>query len=126
MVLVKENHVRAVGGPDALISRIAAARRGYAGFVEVEVDSVAFLKKLLGAPVERVMLDNFEPGEVDEALRLIGEYSATHPGYRLEVEVSGGVTIANVGAYAKEGVDFISVGALTHSAPALPLSLEVG
>jgi nicotinate-nucleotide pyrophosphorylase (carboxylating) len=125
MVLVKENHVRAVGGPEALIARLEEKESPEGMFVEVEVDSVGFLRKLLGAPVDRVMLDNFTPKRVREALRIIDNFKRTHSGAEVEVEVSGGLTLDNVDAYALDGVDFISVGALTHSAPALPMSLEV-
>lgn len=125
MVLVKENHVRAIGGPDVLIARLENAGSAPGRFVEVEVDSLEFLQKLLGAPIDRVMLDNFTPAQVDKALAVIDAFKRAHPGSRLEVEVSGGVTLDNVAAYALGGVDYISVGALTHSAPALAMSLEV-
>jgi nicotinate-nucleotide pyrophosphorylase (carboxylating) len=125
MVLVKENHVRAIGGPDKLLERIEEMRSEEPGFVEVEVDSIELLRKMLGAPIDRVMLDNFSPAQIDSALRLVADFRRENPEARLEVEVSGGVTIRNVAQYAKNGVDFISVGALTHSAPALPMSLEV-
>jgi nicotinate-nucleotide pyrophosphorylase (carboxylating) len=125
MVLVKENHVRAMGGPDALIARIESMRDKKKGFVEVEVDSLEFLDKILDAPIDRVMLDNFTPAQVDTAIRNIAEFRKQNPDVKLEVEVSGGVTCKNVAQYSKNGVDFISVGALTHSAPALSMSLEV-
>jgi nicotinate-nucleotide pyrophosphorylase (carboxylating) len=125
MILVKDNHVRAVGGREALLDTIARAER--APFVEVEVDSIEFLRLLLESPalpkIDRVMLDNFMPARVTEALRLIATQRAR--GVRIEVEVSGGVTLETVRAYAQPGVDFISVGALTHSAVAAPMSLEL-
>ena len=121
MVLIKENHIRALGGSEALVSHLT--RQGRAGaFVEVEVDSLEFLIAVLGTPVDRVMLDNFTPEAVAEALRHI---ESVRRDARIEVEVSGGVTLGNVADYAIEGVDYISVGALTHSAPAVDLSLEV-
>jgi nicotinate-nucleotide pyrophosphorylase (carboxylating) len=125
MVLVKENHIRAIGGADALIERLNESREGGGSFVEVEVDSVDFLRKLLGSPVDRVMLDNFTPKRVLEALRVVSRFKRSHPDLTLEVEVSGGVTLDNISQYALEGVDYISVGAITHSAPALTLSVEV-
>jgi len=128
MVLVKENHVRILGGPAQLIARIESARAGEGiadQFIEVEVDSLDFLRKLLGAPVDRVMLDNFSPEQVKEALEVVAGFKRSHPDLRLEIEVSGGITLDNIADYAQEGVDFISVGALTHSAAAFPLSLEV-
>jgi nicotinate-nucleotide pyrophosphorylase (carboxylating) len=124
MVLVKDNHVRALGGPQALIDIIV--RRGdEAGFVEVEVDSMQFLELLLGVHVDRIMLDNFTPGQVGDALELVRSVGAVRSGLRAEIEVSGGITLENVRDYARPGVDFISVGALTHSAPAAPMSLSV-
>ncbi len=125
MILVKDNHVRAVGGRSALIDRIAQAAR--APFVEVEVDSMEFLRELLASPaagkIDRVMLDNFTPGRIAEAVRAIASYRSR--GSALEVEVSGGITLETIAAFAQPGVDFISVGALTHSATAASMSLEL-
>jgi len=123
MVLVKDNHVRALGGRDALFRVLDSVPR--APFVEVEVDSIPFLRALLERRVDRVMLDNFSPGEVAQAVRLVQEFRRAHPESRIELEVSGGVTLETVRSFALPGVDFISVGALTHSAPAAPMSLEV-
>ena len=123
MILVKDNHVRAVGGRAALLDRIASKPR--ATFLELEVDSLEFLRALLERRVDRVMLDNFSPGEVAQAVRLVQEFRRAHPESRIELEVSGGVTLETVRSFALPGVDFISVGALTHSAPAAPMSLEV-
>jgi nicotinate-nucleotide pyrophosphorylase (carboxylating) len=123
MVLVKENHIRAVGGIDSLIGRLQKHPSPVA--VEVEVDSLLFLDTILGAPVDRVMLDNFSSQEVQEAIKRIGAYRDANPGFSLEVEVSGGITIENIRHYAIPGVDYISIGALTHSAPGLDMSLEV-
>ena len=130
MVLVKENHIRSLGGPTALIRYLKSGRGGDGGekaepFVEVEVDSLEFLKGLLGAPVNRVMLDNFTPEQVKEGLELVSKFKQKNPDKAIEIEISGGITLDNVAEYALPGVDFISVGALTHSAPAVPLSLEV-
>jgi nicotinate-nucleotide pyrophosphorylase (carboxylating) len=126
MVLVKENHIRALGGPRALIERLRDSHRsGERPFVEVEVDSIEFLEQVLGAPIDRVMLDNFSPDGVRDAVERINRFRRSNPGARLEVEVSGGITLETIDAYCQPGVDFVSVGALTHSAPAVPLSLEV-
>jgi nicotinate-nucleotide pyrophosphorylase (carboxylating) len=123
MVMVKDNHVRALGGAGALLDRIARATDR--GFIEVEVDSIDLLEKVIPARVDRVMLDNFTPARVAEAMEVVRAFRAAHAGRRLEVEVSGGITLENVRDYAQPGVDFISVGALTHSAPAAPMSLDV-
>jgi nicotinate-nucleotide pyrophosphorylase (carboxylating) len=123
MILIKENHIRGVGGIEALLKRLH--RNEAAVPIEVEVDSLEFLKAILGASFDRVMLDNFTPAQVKKAVRSIELYKTKHPGYSLEVEVSGGIHLQNIAQYAISGVDFISIGALTHSAPALDMSLEV-
>lgn len=123
MILVKENHVRAMGGPEAL--RDFLAERAPGRTIEVEVDSIDFLKQLLGSPIDRFMLDNFEPREVGRAVRAIRSYTERHPDWSPTIEASGGITLDNVTEYASQGVDEVSIGALTHSAPALDFSLEV-
>ena len=123
MVLVKENHLRTVGGVGAL--RNLLERKPAPADVEVEVDSIDSLRELLGAPVDRVMLDNFSPSEVAEAVEVITGYRRLHPEFSPAVEVSGGVDLGNVRDYAIPGVDYVSIGALTHSPPALDMSLEV-
>jgi nicotinate-nucleotide pyrophosphorylase (carboxylating) len=112
-VLVKDNHVAAAGGVGPAIRR---ARRGGLA-VEVEVETLADLETALGEGAEAVLLDNMSPAQVAEAVRLASG--------RTVLEVSGGVTLASIAAYAATGVDRISVGALTHSAPALDVSMEV-
>ena len=124
MVLIKENHIHALGGESALVSRLEQEGAGRS-FVEVEVDSLPFLSRLLGAPINRVMLDNFKPAELRAAIDMIAEYGDRHPHFSLETEVSGGITLETVRDFALPGVDFISVGALTHSARSVDLSLEV-
>ncbi len=123
MILVKENHIRAVGGMEALLQLLHREKHSIG--IEVEVDSLGFLQEILGAPIQRVMLDNFRPGEVEEAIRTIGAFKNNHPGFAVEVEVSGGIHLLNISQYAIPGVDFISIGALTHSAPALDMTIEV-
>jgi len=123
MVLVKDNHVRALGGTDGLLAALSR-HADNAPFVEVEVDSIDLLRAVITRRVDRIMLDNFTPEAVALALRVVRERDAD-PGRRIEIEVSGGITLENVRAYAQPGVDFISVGAITHSAPAAPVSLTV-
>jgi nicotinate-nucleotide pyrophosphorylase (carboxylating) len=112
-VLVKDNHVAAAGGTAAAI-RLA---RDSGLPVEVEVESLDELEVALALRAETVLLDNMSPAQVAEAVRRTAG--------RAVLEVSGGVTLASVAAYAATGVDRISVGALTHSAPALDVSMEV-
>lgn len=123
MILVKENHLRILGGLEELAKVLQD--RELAIPVEVELDSPDLIPALAEIRPERIMLDNLTPSEVKRALVLIGEMRKRDPAFHPEVEVSGGVNPENVAEYALVGVDFISVGALTHSAPALDFSLEV-
>jgi len=123
MILIKDNHILAAGGIESLLRRIKTARASVA--VELEVDSLDCFEQVLGAPIDRVMLDNFTPDQVRQAVERIRDYAANNPGYKLEVEVSGGINLDTIRAYSVDGVDFISVGALTHSAPGLDMSIEV-
>ncbi len=118
MVLIKENHIVCAGGIPQAVRRVREANR--AGLkVEVETTDLDEVRQALKGGVDRIMLDNMSASEVREAVQLIREREP-----RPEIEASGGVTLANVRALAEAGVDLISVGALTHSAPALDLSLE--
>ncbi|HXM55101.1 MAG TPA: carboxylating nicotinate-nucleotide diphosphorylase [Candidatus Dormibacteraeota bacterium] len=112
-VLIKDNHVAAAGGTAAAI-RLA---RGSGLPVEVEVETLDELDVALAERAELVLLDNMPPGQVAEAVRRTAG--------RAVLEVSGGVTLDTIADYAATGVDRISVGALTHSAPALDVSMEV-
>ena len=111
-VLLKENHLRIAGG---IASAVAAARNGRP--VEVEAETLAEVAEALEAGAERILLDNMTPEQVRAAVELAGG--------RAELEASGGVSLATVRAYAETGVDFVSVGALTHSARSLHVSLEL-
>jgi nicotinate-nucleotide pyrophosphorylase (carboxylating) len=115
-VLIKDNHVAAAG---SIGRAVAAARRAapHVARVEVEAGSLVQVRAGLRAGADVILLDNLSPARVAEAVRLIAG--------RALVEVSGGITLANIRDYALPGVDVISVGALTHSAPAADLSLEV-
>ena len=126
MVLVKENHIKAAGGLlpaiKAALTSAATARPRLA--VEVEVQSVKDAALAAGLTVDRVMLDNMPVEEMRKAVSRIRDIS-TESGKFVAVEASGNVTLDNVHAIAETGVDFISVGALTHSAPAFDFSLLV-
>jgi nicotinate-nucleotide pyrophosphorylase (carboxylating) len=115
-ILIKDNHVRACGGVAAAVS--AARRRGPQGLrVEVECTTLDEVQAACDAGAEIILLDNMAPELLARAVRLIGG--------RTRTEASGGVTLANLPQIAATGVDAISLGMLTHSAPALDLSLEV-
>ncbi|MGS0675980.1 carboxylating nicotinate-nucleotide diphosphorylase [Shewanella sp. 30m-9] len=119
--LIKENHIMACG---SIAKAIAAARALRADKpVEVEVESIDELKQALDAQSDIVMLDNFDITMMIEAVELNNSYKARGLGVKLEV--SGDVTIDTIANFAKTGVDFISVGALTKHVRALDLSLRL-
>ena len=111
-ILVKENHLRIAGGITAAVAML----NGSVG-VEVEAETLAQVQEALDAGVGRILLDNMSPEQVAEAVTLTAG--------RAELEASGGISLATVRGYAETGVDFISVGALTHGARSLHVSLEV-
>lgn len=111
-ILVKENHLRIAGG----IAAAVAALNGSAG-VEVEAETLGQVQEAIDAGVGRILLDNMSPEQVAQAVTLTAG--------RAELEASGGISLATVRGYAETGVDFISVGALTHGARSLHVSLEV-
>ncbi len=113
MVLIKENHHAMAGGVGAAV-RAARAHAPELPLV-VEVRDLAEVREALEAGAPRLLLDNMGPAALREALALVGG--------RAETEASGGVSLASVREIAETGLDFISVGALTHSAPNLDLSL---
>ena len=115
-VLIKENHIALAGGLGEAVRRARDAHPDHA--VEVECRSAAELAEALDAGAERLLLDNMSVTEVRAAVK---RRDAEGPAVGLEA--SGGITLENVAEIAATGVDFISVGALTHSAPALDLSM---
>ena len=114
-VLVKDNHVRLAGSVRQATLRAAAGARGLT--VEVEVERLDQIEDALGAGAQMVLLDNFTPEDVAAAVAAIGG--------RVPIEVSGGVRLETVRQFAEAGPDYIAVGALTHSAPAVDISLEI-
>lgn len=119
MIMLKDNHIDYAGGIPAAMARVRAYQNAHQTQLDVEVEVRNFeeLEAVLGETgVTRVMLDNFSPPDVKEAVKRVGK--------RLETEASGGITLADVRQYAEAGVDFISMGALTHSVKSLDLSLK--
>jgi nicotinate-nucleotide pyrophosphorylase (carboxylating) len=114
-VLVKDNHIAAAGGLANALQKLRA-RVGHLVKIEVEVDMLDQLEEALHFPIDAVLLDNMDAETLQRAVALVKG--------RVVTEASGGVTLENVGAIAKTGVDLISVGALTHSARSLDSSLE--
>ena len=119
-VLIKDNHVAAAGGIAAALGAVRSA--GVRVPVQIEVDSLDQLSEALEFGIDAVLLDNMPPGTVADAVRLI---RAQAKGAHCWIEASGGITLTNVRRYAEAGVDTISVGALTHSAPAVDLALDL-
>ena len=115
-VLIKDNHIKAAGG---IAEAVWKARQsvGEDFSIEVETKTMEQVKEAVSCGADVIMLDNMDIREIREAVRLIAR--------RALVEASGGVTLENVGEIARSGVDFISVGALTHSAPCLDISFDV-
>jgi nicotinate-nucleotide pyrophosphorylase (carboxylating) len=116
MVLIKDNHIAAAGGITQAVERVRQRdQQGLA--VEVEVKSLAELEEALTLNVDRIMLDNMSLDEMRQAVEIIAG--------QVPLEASGNVTLENVADVAATGVDYISVGALTHSVKALDISLEI-
>jgi nicotinate-nucleotide pyrophosphorylase (carboxylating) len=116
-ILIKDNHVAVAGGVRPALEKARAAI-GHLVKVEIEVDSLAQLKEVLDSgKADAVLLDNMDVKTLAEAVKLVHG--------KLTTEASGGVTLETVGAIAATGVDLISSGALTHSAPALDVALDI-
>ncbi len=112
-ILIKNNHIAAAGGVGAAIERARAAGKP----VELEVRDEAELEEALSCGADHLLLDNFSVQQVRQAVARIDG--------RARIEVSGGITLENVRAYAETGANFVSAGAITHSAPAVDLSFRL-
>lgn len=117
MALVKDNHFKLMRDPAAAVRAAKKARPGLV--IEVECETLAQVRKMTGSGADIIMLDNMTDAELRRAIKFIR-------GLRrgIKIEISGGVTLANARRYARMGADRISVGALTHSAPAMDISME--
>ena len=113
-VLIKDNHVAVCGGVAEAVRRAKAANTGLQ--VQVEVDRINQIEPALGAGAERLLLDNMPPAVLREAVALVAG--------RVPLEASGGVTLETIRAIAETGVDFISVGRITQSAPSVDIGLD--
>ena len=114
-VLIKDNHIRLAGGVTAALERMRAARPDLA--VEIEAQSLEEVDEAVAGGADIILVDNLPLDQIHESVRRIGG--------RAKVEISGGVTLERIPALAATGADFVSVGALTHSAPAADISLEI-
>src|SRR5262245_27114148 len=120
-VLIKENHIRAAGSLTEAVKRARAPQNGLPIIVEARTEAEA--EEAAALDVDRVLLDNFNPPGVARVVKRLAALRHGKKGPGPAIEVSGGVRLANVREFALPGVASISVGALTHSAPALDLSL---
>ncbi|HET6144080.1 MAG TPA: carboxylating nicotinate-nucleotide diphosphorylase [Candidatus Acidoferrales bacterium] len=120
-VLIKENHIRLAGGVSAALVAAQAAK-GKVAWLEIEVTNLNELHDAIAHNPDVIMLDNMTPVLACQAVEEVRRHNGPH---RIRTEASGGITLANVRKFAEAGVDWISVGALTHSAPAVDLSFEI-
>jgi nicotinate-nucleotide pyrophosphorylase (carboxylating) len=116
-ILIKENHIAAAGGIAQAIERARAAAPGLAGTLEVEVRNPEEIDEALAAGAPRLLLDNMDEAQLRAAVAQVAG--------RAELEASGGVSLKTLRKLAETGIEWVSMGALTHSAPALDLSLIV-
>jgi nicotinate-nucleotide pyrophosphorylase (carboxylating) len=117
MLLIKDNHIDAAGSISDAVVAAQSHSKAASLFIEVEVKNEAELLEAMSMAVDRIMLDNMTVQEIRRAVQLVSG--------RVPLEASGNVSLETVRAIAETGVDFISVGALTHSAPVLDLSMRV-
>jgi nicotinate-nucleotide pyrophosphorylase (carboxylating) len=123
-ILIKDNHIRAAGSLAEAVKRVKA-RVHHLLRIEVEAHSLDQVREALECEVDAILLDNFSVDEIRQAVQIVRDWSQRTGRLKPLIEVSGGVTLDNVEAIAQTGVDLISVGALTHSAPALDISMEI-
>jgi nicotinate-nucleotide pyrophosphorylase (carboxylating) len=116
-MLIKDNHIAVAGSIAAVLAK-ARAVAGHLVKIEIEVDTLDQLREVLAAGgADVVLLDNMEPAALRQAVEMVGG--------RLVLEASGGITLATVAAIAETGVDYVSSGAITHSAPSLDVALDI-
>ncbi len=116
-ILIKDNHIAVAGGVAAVLAR-ARAVAGHLVKIEIEVDTLAQLREVLDAGgADVALLDNMSPADMRRAVELVAG--------RLVLEASGGITLATAAAIAETGVDYLSSGAITHSAPNLDVALDI-
>ncbi len=115
-ILIKDNHISAAGGVREAIRRVYR-KYGDSIAIEVEASTLKETREAIAGGADIIMLDNMRPTRIRKALKMINGRAVT--------EVSGGITLSNIEEFASTGADFISVGALTHSAPAVDISMKV-
>jgi nicotinate-nucleotide pyrophosphorylase (carboxylating) len=120
-VLIKENHIRLAGSVSAALTAAQAAK-GRVSWIEIEVTNLDELNAALPHDPDVILLDNMSPSLVRQAVAQVRKHAASN---KIRTEASGGISLHNVREFAEAGVDWISVGALTHSAPAVDISFEI-
>lgn len=119
MVLIKDNHIAAAGGVRAVLQNVfAELPQGMK--VEIEVENEAMLREALEFPIHRIMLDNMPLEQMRSCVQIVRQIQP-----QVEIEASGNMTLDRLPSVASTGVDFISVGAITHSVPVFDLSLRI-
>lgn len=118
-ILIKNNHISLGGGIEKVLARAHELRRE-GQVIDIEVRTFDELRAALDNGAESLLLDNFTPAEIKKAVKIVGDHGGEIP-----TEASGGIVLENIRKYALAGVDYISVGALTHSAPAVDLSMKI-
>ncbi len=113
--LIKDNHIAAAGG---VVEAFAKVRTAFPdAFIEIEVDTLEQLKQVASESPDLVLLDNMTPQECRTAVEFVAG--------RFKLEASGGISLENAKSYAESGVDYLAIGALTHSAPVLDIGLDM-
>jgi nicotinate-nucleotide pyrophosphorylase (carboxylating) len=123
-ILIKNNHISLGGGLPTVLSRALEFRQA-GQRVQVEARSAQELEEALEFGAEAILLDNMTPEQVRQSVTRIRQFTVEKGGNAIPIEASGGMNLASVRAYAETGVDFISVGALTHSAKAADISMRI-
>ncbi len=121
MILIKDNHVDACGGINNALLKAEEylLKTGKKLFIEIETRNIVEVEEVMKSNIaKRIMLDNFETADLVKAVKIINK--------KFETEASGGITLSNVYSYAATGVDYISVGAITHSYKSLDISMKIG
>ena len=121
MILIKDNHIAVIGDPAEAV-KIAKEKTSFSKKIEIEITKAADILQVAKAGADIVMLDNFTPNEIDDAVEMLKNAKLPH---KVLLEISGGINKDTFMDYAQTKVDIISIGALTHSVKALNLSLEI-
>jgi nicotinate-nucleotide pyrophosphorylase (carboxylating) len=116
MILIKDNHIKAVGGVKEVLKKVKKGKTK----IEIEVKTLTQLKEVLNYQIDWIMLDNMSVKDMKEAIRLIRKSNPN-----IKIEISGGVNLKTISSFATLDVDYISVGALTHSPKAIDLTLKI-